>query len=174
MIACGLTYSQVLFDLHLSRTNQFYVSEGCTVFQWDAPSRTIKNRLDCSKLVPCSESIKSISIEEHLSPNRCHVTTLCCLDRELYIGTAWGCVVVAEAATMLPLTVFRPFEDEVRTILPVICNSKDHDSMMVTVGKGYRNLIGRYTTLSQSPLSEINSRRDFYAFLWRANDWFLP
>lgn len=40
---------------------------GCVVYQWDCSSRSILHRLDCSKLAPCSESLFSISIEEHLS-----------------------------------------------------------------------------------------------------------
>ena len=36
-------------------------------------ARSIKNRLDCSKLVPSSESLKTIAIDEHFSPGRCQV-----------------------------------------------------------------------------------------------------
>lgn len=50
-----------------------YVHPGCIVYQWDQKTRTIINKLDCSKLVPCSESLKSIAIEEHLSPTNCQV-----------------------------------------------------------------------------------------------------
>lgn len=51
-----------------------YVYPGCVVYQWDQKSRSIVNKLDCSKLVPCSESLKSIAIEEHLSPTNCQVS----------------------------------------------------------------------------------------------------
>lgn len=50
-----------------------YVHPGCIVYQWNQKNRTIINKLDCSKLVPCSESLKSIAIEEHLSPTNCQV-----------------------------------------------------------------------------------------------------
>lgn len=53
-----------------------YVSPGSTLFQWNNQTKTIKNRLDCSKLVPCSESLWSISIEENLSPGKCQVNFL--------------------------------------------------------------------------------------------------
>lgn len=46
---------------------------GCIVYQWDVVTRKIMNKLDCSKLIPCSESLKSISIEERLSPGKCQV-----------------------------------------------------------------------------------------------------
>lgn len=50
-----------------------YVSPGSTLYQWNNKTKIIKNRLDCSKLVPCSESLWSISIEENLSPGKCQV-----------------------------------------------------------------------------------------------------
>lgn len=50
-----------------------YVSPGSTLYQWNNKTKSIKNRLDCSKLVPCSESLWSISIEENLSPGKCQV-----------------------------------------------------------------------------------------------------
>lgn len=43
------------------------------MYHWDAKEQKVVNRLDCSKLVPCSESLQSISIEEHLSPSHCQV-----------------------------------------------------------------------------------------------------
>ena len=44
-----------------------YLYPGCNIWQWDVRKRSILTRLDCSKLAPCSESLMSISIEEHLS-----------------------------------------------------------------------------------------------------------
>lgn len=41
------------------------------------------------------------------------VTALCTLRGELYVGTAWGCIIVADAASLRPLTVFRPYEEDV-------------------------------------------------------------
>lgn len=52
-----------------------YVSPGSTLYQWNNKTKIIKNRLDCSKLVPCSESLWSISIEENLSPGKCQVSS---------------------------------------------------------------------------------------------------
>jgi len=52
---------------------------GCVVYQWDPTTHSIVNKLDCSKLVPCSESLKSISIEEHLSPGKCQVCVCMCM-----------------------------------------------------------------------------------------------
>ncbi|XP_021920937.1 leucine-rich repeat serine/threonine-protein kinase 1 isoform X3 [Zootermopsis nevadensis] len=147
-----------------------YVYPGCVVYQWDPTTHNILNKLDCSKLVPCSESLKSISIEEHLSPGKCQVTSMAILNTELYIGTTWGCIVVAERLTMRPITVFRPFEEEVRAIVPLLPpaaedsyatsdditvmpadSQKQSCPLIATVGRGYRSLIARYTDMVMTP-----------------------
>nr|CAD7257823.1 unnamed protein product [Timema shepardi] len=154
----------------------------CIVYQWDPISRTILNKLDCSKLVPCSESLKSISIEEHLSPGKCQVTSLAMLNNELYIGTTWGCIVVAERSSMRPITVFRPFEEEVRMIVPLPrLNHEDEKKsnypLVATIGRGYRTLIARYTdtVITPSVLSpqafDRDRGRNMYALLWHAGQW---
>ncbi|XP_076373717.1 leucine-rich repeat kinase isoform X2 [Tachypleus tridentatus] len=160
-----------------------YIYPGCVVYLWEIATRTILHKLDCSKLAPCSESLMSISIEEHLSPGRCQVTAMATQGCELYIGTTWGCVIVAEGNSMRPVTVFRPFEEEVKAILPLsnISVSKDsvdnppsvenilHPiSLLATVGKGYRNLIGRYTSL---PYDSSASHNSMYLILWLVENW---
>ncbi|XP_064473089.1 leucine-rich repeat serine/threonine-protein kinase 1-like isoform X2 [Ornithodoros turicata] len=160
-----------------------YVYPGCVVYQWDCASRTIVHRLDCSKLAPCSESLLSISIEEHLSPGRCQVTAMAVLENELYVGTTWGCIIVAESHTMRPITVFRPFEEEVKAILPLPAKQNPAATLsteppvpppqgtsatLATVGKGYRNLIGRYLPTGCS-IDYV--QQSMYVLLWRADSW---
>ena len=64
---------------------------------------------------------------------RAQVSALNVCGRELYVGTSWGCIVVADASSMRPITVFRPYQDEVRAILtlwpppPDGSLSVDHD-----------------------------------------------
>ncbi|XP_015840648.1 leucine-rich repeat serine/threonine-protein kinase 1 isoform X3 [Tribolium castaneum] len=163
-----------------------YVRPGCIIYQWDQKNRTIINKLDCSKLVPCSESLKSIAIEEHLSPTNCQVTSLAVLNEELYIGTTWGCVIIAERATLRPITIFRPYEEEVKAIVPLamcksINESHDNTPLIATIGRGYRNLLSRYTDVPvstghslQSPMSNapvVANKQNMFVLLWRAEHW---
>jgi hypothetical protein len=164
-----------------------YVRPGCIIYQWDQKSRTIINKLDCSKLVPCSESLKSIAIEEHLSPTNCQVTSLAVLNEELYIGTTWGCVIIAERATLRPITIFRPYEEEVKAIVPLamcksINESHDNTPLIATIGRGYRNLLSRYTDVPinighnlQSPIANnaplLINKQNMFVLLWRAEHW---
>jgi len=175
--------------------------------------------------------------------------------KELYVGTTWGCIIVAEALSMRPITVFRPYQDEVRAILPIFpashhnrnhtnaaanqnkrrkstadstkkssegvksgsdqklvspssssnksisssfsvsssstsCSSTTNPAdylndetneeevtespkggpMVVTLGRGYRNLLSRYAPMPKSVQQDANSRQ-MYALLWRANSW---
>ncbi|XP_068220598.1 leucine-rich repeat serine/threonine-protein kinase 1 isoform X12 [Palaemon carinicauda] len=179
---------------HLRNSMWSYVYPGCVVYHWDVKDQKLVNRLDCSKLVPCSESLQSISIEEHLSPSHCQVSAVAVCGGEVYVGTTWGCVVVAEAESMRPITVFRPYEDEVRAIVPLPSPSvitdkdetagdpsdSDRDSecftntstpLLATIGKGYRNLLGRYSPMPRSAQPEPAVQRAMYCLLWRAHHW---
>ncbi|KAG6439771.1 hypothetical protein O3G_MSEX001064, partial [Manduca sexta] len=51
-----------------------YCDPGVCVYQYSVRTRTQTARLDCSKLVPCSESLQSIAIEEHLNEVLCRVS----------------------------------------------------------------------------------------------------
>jgi hypothetical protein len=93
-----------------------YVAPSCILYQWNIESKVIENKLDCSKLIPCSESLKSIQIDEHLSPGKCQISSLAVLNNELYIGTTWGCLIIVEKSLLRPITVFRPFEEDVSLV----------------------------------------------------------
>jgi len=106
------------------------------------------------------------------------VTSLAVQGRELYIGTTWGCLIVAEASSLRPITVFRPYEDEVRLILPLSSYEKDKEkqsALVATIGKGYRNLLHRYGSWSHLKSSSAPSmperQRNMQVLLWRAGDW---
>ncbi|CAN7946295.1 unnamed protein product [Ixodes hexagonus] len=106
---------------------------------------------------------------------------------ELYVGTTWGCLVVAEAGTMRPVTVFRPFEEEVKAILclprgttpssssqggaesPVPGQRPSSSALLATVGKGYRTLLGRYL-----PTGVDCPQQNMHAILWRTGHWADP
>ncbi|KYM96488.1 Leucine-rich repeat serine/threonine-protein kinase 1 [Cyphomyrmex costatus] len=147
-----------------------YTYPGCIVYQWDVDSRQIINKLDMSKLVPCSESLKSIAIEENLSTEKCQVTALEASCGQLYIGTTWGCIVVAECGTLRPVTVFRPFEGKVCQIVSLKSTDK-RKTVLATVGQGYRSLITRYTDFSLKSLENEELRHGMYTLLWRSENW---
>lgn len=107
------------------------------------------------------------------------------LNDELYIGTTWGCIIIAERSSLRPITIFRPYEEEVRCIIPLtLCkkSSSGHDKapLLATIGRGYRNLLTRYTDVAinatlQSPVVTcavpVNTKQNMFVLLWRAEHW---
>uniref|UniRef100_A0A2A4KB68 Protein kinase domain-containing protein n=1 Tax=Heliothis virescens TaxID=7102 RepID=A0A2A4KB68_HELVI len=147
-----------------------YYDPGVCVYQWSVGCKQQCARLDCSKLVPCSESLQSIALDEHLTEDKCRVTALCALRGELYIGTAWGCVIVADATSLRPLTVFRPYEEDVRVIIPLHPHKEEDPPMIATFGHGYRPLLQRYAPHSST---STNTHNGYYCLLWQTQHW-LP
>ncbi|XP_043282367.1 leucine-rich repeat serine/threonine-protein kinase 1 isoform X2 [Venturia canescens] len=169
----GETASKNLFATYIlsaENTVLSYTYPGCIVYQWDVETRQLINKLDMSKLVPCSESLKSISIEENLTTERCQVTALEACFNHIYIGTTWGCVAVAECNSLRPITVFRPFEGKVSQIIAFKSTDKKKLAL-ATVGQGYRSLISRYTDYPVDSLLAEDLRHNMYTLLWRSEHW---
>lgn len=94
---------------------------------------------------------------------------------------------------MRPITVFRPYENEVRAIVPlppasvILDPGSTEDQpdgfgvdregvpsptpLLATIGKGYRNLLGRYAPMPRSAHPEPVAPRAMYCLLWRAHHW---
>lgn len=98
------------------------------------------------------------------------ITAVCVLNDNIYVGTSWGCLIVAESSTLTPITVFRPYEEEVQyiSVLPSDCTSIT--PVILSVGKGYRSLINRYTDVDPSTAKEKKSHQT-HCILWRAEHW---
>ncbi|CRK89702.1 CLUMA_CG003464, isoform A [Clunio marinus] len=186
--------SKGLYVAKLYATTQHvfsYVAPSCILYQWNSREKVIENKLDCSKLIPCSESLKSIQIDEHLSPGKCQISSLAVLRNELYIGTTWGCLIIVEKHSLRPITVFRPFEEDLLTIIPLPMISESDPPLIVTIGKSYRSLIDRYTDVktvnvttpnisaSNSTIADKHAKEflqrsrsnNMHALLWRADHW---
>lgn len=91
------------------------------------------------------------------------------MENEIYIGTTWGCIVVAERETMRPITVFRSYQEEVSTILALPVRIDDGKPCLVTVGRGYRSLINRYKNGCTSKNSTLLNGT--LAILWSTGYW---
>lgn len=88
------------------------------------------------------------------------------------------------------MTIFRPYDDDVRCIIPLRVsrsNDDEPETVVVTVGRGYRSLVNRYTdtvqggtggvrlTLGQSQArvsqDPIDRSINMHAIVWRAGHW---
>lgn len=123
------------------------------------------------------------------------------MDDELYIGTTIGSLIIVEASKMRPITVFRPFEEEIKIIIPVNPNrlvtfsnqtnefeneqDSDHDCndislqtdkrsrYLITIGKGYRCLFDRYLNPTAEHHQPLVTHPGLHALLWSADSWLM-
>ncbi|XP_030371278.1 leucine-rich repeat serine/threonine-protein kinase 1 isoform X2 [Scaptodrosophila lebanonensis] len=192
---CHIDEPNLIEDIKVARmcANDTYLFTclypGFIVYQWHASGKEIVNKLDCSKLLPCSESLKSIAIDEHLSLIKCQISALATHSTELYIGTTWGCLIVAELQTLRPISVFRPYENEIKTIIAV---PHPNVPLIATIGRRYRSLISRYVDVPESTTSStmtqsrlvgtpthagaknlpiVDLDNHIHCLLWRAKHW---
>lgn len=99
---------------------------------------------------------------------RCQITAVCVLNENIYVGTSWGCLIVAESSTLTPITVFRPYEEEVQYIS--VIPSENGSATILSVGRGYRSLINRYTDAPNRDTKEKKNHQT-HCILWRAEHW---
>lgn len=151
----------------VSSKDLLWTSAGCTVHLWSIKEKCVARKLDCWKLVPCSESLESINIENYYEQARSSVvSSMVYLRNQLFVGTSHGCFMVVEADLLKPMIVFRPYESNITILVPKIfkSNGESEDAgYLVTIGSGYRDLMKRYV----SSLDEVE--RDDVAILWSAN-----
>lgn len=140
-----------------------------TIHLWSLKQKSIVRKLDCCKLVPCSESLESINIENYYELAKSSVvSSMIHLNNQLFVGTSRGCFMVVEADSLKPLTVFRPYEGNITIIAPVLVkegNEFEEPSYIVTIGAGYRDLMKRYVCT----LNDTEASNNDVAILWSAN-----
>ncbi|XP_074646294.1 leucine-rich repeat serine/threonine-protein kinase 1-like [Tubulanus polymorphus] len=166
-----------------------YVCPGNHVFRWDGTRRWKVAVLDCSKCIPIEN--KDI-IKKHINNGRlqaahCQVTALNVLYNEVYIGTTWGCIIIADKNTMRPITTIRCHsrcENYVNSILsiPIIDvipkqNGSTAEEVnyhakeaILTVGRGYRNLM-RLTKAFPREMQMPKYKSDIFVLTFFSEDW---
>jgi len=100
-------------------------------------------------------------------------------------------LIIAETATLRPITVFRPFEEDLLSIIPLPPVNESDPPLIATIGKSYRSLIDRYTDVktlnvttpnvsaSNSSIADKHAKEfmqrsrcnNMHALLWRADHW---
>lgn len=171
--------------------DSLWTSAGCTVHLWSIQEKQVVRKLDCVKLVPCSESLESINIEQYYQEARSSfITSMVQASDQLFVGTSLGCFIIIEASTLKPTIVFRPYESQITILTPVVPkrgsstsgladeDEQQHDDndgskYLVTLGSGYRDLLRRYVSSLESSLEDRGGERQQVASLLAANQWSL-
>lgn len=159
--------------LIVTSNDLLWTSAGCTVHLWSIKEKCVAMKLDCWKLVPCSESLESINIESYNQLARSSVvSSLVYSANQLFIGTSHGCFMVVEADSLKPMIVFRPYERNMKIITPIVIedsNDADEARYLVTVGSGYRDLMKRFVNSLDSEFPGETETSNEVAILWSTN-----
>lgn len=83
-----------------------YNYPGSKVFRWDTDKEHVEAVLDCANKIPAVES-HNVQRMGKIEANHYQVTALAVVGKYLYVATTWGCVIVADAVSMEPYSVFR-------------------------------------------------------------------
>jgi len=103
----------------LADGQHIWTAANCTVHLWNHSERQVSRKLDCWKLVPCSESLESINIEHYYQQAKSStISGLVAVGDQLFVGTSHGCLIVIEASALKPIIVFRPYESELTIVRP--------------------------------------------------------
>lgn len=166
-----------------------YVSSDGRVFMWK--SGAVRRTLDCSKILPVSETLSSM-FDDQLN-QRCRITALSVFstssNEQLLVGTQTGVIIVLESKFLSPLTSFRTYGSSVETILctsrlPILASGEERingtsvtllseSPFFVTIGRKYRNLVKRLASnvLSTENDEEQQSDNVNYAVVWQGDYW---
>ncbi|CAL1529200.1 unnamed protein product [Lymnaea stagnalis] len=159
-----------------------YNYPGSVICMWDTKTRVIVKKLDCSQIVSTVDS-PVLATSEHFECGQ--VTALSAIDHYLYIGTTRGSILVTEASTLVPLSLFQCHSAQdfyIKVILPLMPSNlelggdgdmpncekgedgKDKPDVcapaVITVGKGYNNILKIYhPTLDSGPSLKVDDTR---------------
>ena len=114
------------------------------------------------------------------------MTALQVLNDEIYIGTTWGCLIVADNTSMTLLNIFRCHGSEYPSVIailqlvfdaPVVANEEQGEQhqqpAIVTIGKGYRDVIGHKAGPAKLKpiLTNPPASPQTYLLSWLADGW---
>ncbi|CAG2250388.1 unnamed protein product [Mytilus edulis] len=119
-----------------------YIYPGTVIYKWNAETLMIDGKFD-SHVVPNSEA-SHVSTHVYEARNY-QITSMKVIDKYLYMGTTWGCLIVADAENLQvgPYTVFRCHgSEDFRIILP-LHDAEEEDSVpgIITIGTGFRDIV---------------------------------
>ncbi|GFN83148.1 leucine-rich repeat serine/threonine-protein kinase, partial [Plakobranchus ocellatus] len=127
--SCAFLVTQL--DTGLCRYVWSYNYPGSVIYQWDAVSKTISRKLDCSQIVSTVDSpVLAMAERRDYSMNGVEgkggqVSCLSAVQRFLYVGTTRGCLLVTDATSLSPLCVFQCHAARdfyLKLVLPVTCD----------------------------------------------------
>ena len=124
-----------------------------------------------------------IAVYSCISATRAQVSSLLVMDRELYIGTSWGCILVCHNLTLMVYTVVRSHEETINLLLPVVTpvitqhsptDAPQQKAMVLSCGRGYRNLSTVFSGTNLYPSRRSGkplAKHESVMLVWLADEW---
>ena len=110
---------------------------------------------------------------------RAQVNSLLAVDKELYIGTNWGCILICDNLSLTVYSVIRCHEEILSYLLPLVSSSvgmhsDTHNAMVMSFGGGYRNIGAGLHGNNPYPSRRSGKplgRRESVILVWLADSW---
>lgn len=105
--------------------------------------------------------------------SRAQVTSLLAVDKELYIGTSWGCILVCNNLSLMVYTVIRCHEETVKHLLPLV-TTPAAKSLVLSCGRGYRSLgssLYGHTSYPSRRSGKTSLKSESAILVWLADSW---
>ncbi|XP_038076820.1 leucine-rich repeat serine/threonine-protein kinase 1-like [Patiria miniata] len=184
----------VTYDLDIMEEMKLHhiwscVQPGPFIYKWNVKSKKIEGILDViTALATCRSNPKPRGRTNlrPMSAIRNQVSSLALFRQYLYIGVSSGNLLVADPHSLKPLCVINCHEGPVRNIIPVATElwapsgmredeaaveevGGQDGAVVVTVGRGFNDLIGGYPNSPSRVKGQ--ERLEWYFLLWETGNW---
>ena len=108
-----------------------------------------------------------------LTASRAQVTSLLAVDKELYIGTSWGCILVCNNLSLMVYTIIRCHDETVKHLLPLVTTPATK-SLVLSCGRGYRSLgssLYGHTSYPSRRSGKTSLKSESAVLVWLADSW---
>lgn len=185
---CQTTSSTISGDDPVGRSVWVALFPGTRVYRWDALDKKIVRSVDCSQYPPRFEGSKpKVPLRRGadpypLSPSRAQVNSLLAVDKELYIGTSYGCILVCNNISLMVYTVIRCHDESVKHLLPLVTTpvvpshsgGEQTRALVLSCGRGYRSLgasLYGHTSYPSRRSGKTTLKGESVVLVWLADVW---
>ena len=114
--------------------------------------------------------------------SRAQVNSLLAVDKELYIGTSFGCILVCNNLSLMVYTIIRCHDESVKHLLPLVTTpvitshsaSEQTKALVLSCGRGYRSLgasLYGHTSYPSRRSGKTFLKSESVVLVWLADIW---
>lgn len=183
---CQAAGSTISGDSPSRRSVWVALFPGTRVYRWDALEKKIVRSVDCSQYPPRFEGSKPKAPVRRgadpnpLSPSRAQVNSLLAVDKELYIGTSYGCILVCNNISLMVYTIIRCHDESVKHLLPLVTTpvvpsrGEQAKALVLSCGRGYRSLgasLYGHASYPSRRSKKTSLKDESVVLVWLADVW---